>query len=212
MNIRQVYEKYNIPSNLQTHMLRVGKIANYICAHWTGKKIDRKLIRKMALVHDLGNIVKFDFEKNLGFFGYEISRIDYWKDMQKQMIEKYGADDHEATINMLKEAGLDVAVITAALSGNFSNSRTTATLDIWEPKILFYSDLRVMPDGVSTIDARFSDILKRMDKYRFRPDLGELFNACRDIEKQIQENVSIKLKDINNDTLLYDDAYLDIEI
>ena len=52
----------------------------------------------MALLHDLGNIVKFDLEKYPDFLGKEKPRLEYWKKVQKEVREKYGSDDHDVAI------------------------------------------------------------------------------------------------------------------
>ena len=59
-------------------MMRVCAIVNFLKNHWEGDiNIDWKLANKIALPHDLGNVVKFDLDKHPEFFGKEQSNIDY---------------------------------------------------------------------------------------------------------------------------------------
>ena len=108
MKLGEVYKKFGSPPNLQEHMLRVCGVTSYICEHWIGKEeFDWEKVRKISLLHDVGNIVKFDFDKYPQFLGDELKNIEYWRGTQKKIIEKYGNDDHDATKNMLLEIGVE---------------------------------------------------------------------------------------------------------
>ena len=71
MKVVEVYKKFGIPPNLQEHMLRVFEVTSYIEKHWKGETVDWDLAKKIALLHDLGNVVKFDFDKHPEFLGSE---------------------------------------------------------------------------------------------------------------------------------------------
>src|SRR3990172_10228755 len=103
MKISEVYKKFNIPPNLQEHMLKVCSIVSFIEKHWTREEVNWGLAKKVALLHDIGNIVKFDFEAHPEFLGEERSRLDYWRKVQRQVVKNYGKDDDEVTKKMLQE-------------------------------------------------------------------------------------------------------------
>ena len=63
MNIFNIYAKYKIPPQLQTHQLRVAAVAKTICEHLWPKLSDMRTIISTCLVHDMGNIIKFDLDK-----------------------------------------------------------------------------------------------------------------------------------------------------
>jgi len=44
---------------LDEHQLTVAAVADFICAHFNGN-INRNNIVKACLLHDMGNIIKFD--------------------------------------------------------------------------------------------------------------------------------------------------------
>lgn len=201
MTIKEIYEKFGIPPNLSQHMLTVTKVCLFLKGHWIGQELDWDKITKTALLHDLGNVVKFDLDKHPEFLGSEISRLDYWKQVQKQTIEKYGSNDHEATRIMLEEIGTDREIIETILNKSFGNSIKTADSDDWYAKILLYADTRVLPNGVAALEERFADVRERMPKYVERPDFEDLLNAGRDIEKQIQENMNVPVSKINKDSV-----------
>ena len=196
MTIQEIYEKFGIPPNLSEHMLTVTKVCLFLKDHWIGPELDWEKVTKTALLHDLGNIIRFDFDKHLEFWGDEAKRIDYWKSIQKQTIEKYGEEEHAATEKMLQEVGIDQETITTILNKTFGNSVKVSQSEDWYSKILLYADMRVMPFGVSTLEERMEDIRNRIPKYSTRVDFGDLVNACKEIEKQIQENINVPVSEI----------------
>lgn len=208
IKIWQIYEKFVIPPNLQQHMLKVAVVTEYLKIHWIGVKINWDDIIKMALLHDLGNIVKFDFDKYSFFIDNEYKNIEFWKNKQKESTKKYGSDDHKATKQMLEEIGFSNNLIEIILDKSFENSIKTANSDNWTTKILFYCDLRVLTDGVGTLDQRFEDIKKRLLKYSERLDFPDLINACKDIEKQIQKNINIKINQITEESISKNNLHL----
>jgi 5'-deoxynucleotidase YfbR-like HD superfamily hydrolase len=189
MKIAEIYEKFNIPRNLQEHMIRAAKMCQFICDHWRGKEIDKDIILKGALLHDLGNIVKFDLVKYPKLLGKEKSRVEFWKEVQKKTTEKYGSDDHEVTRKMLEEIGVDDKLKNTVLKKGFANSLETEKSDDWEVKMLFYCDLRAGPFGVMPLKERLSEALPRLEKYKHLGNLDDFVKACENIEKQIQDNL-----------------------
>jgi hypothetical protein len=203
MNIIDIYKKYRVPSNLSRHMLTVAKIVLFIKSHWKNEsiKINWDILLKSALLHDLGNIVKFDLEKHPEIFQAEGEDIGYWKEVQKEMIDKYGVDDHAATRRMLVELKADNRMIEIILSKTFGNSKEIAAENNWHTKILLYADLRVAPHGIMTLNDRLEELIKRSTRYSRRPDFPELIEAARNIEKQIQEKVNFPLSEISDDSV-----------
>lgn len=191
MKIDEVYQRFSVPQNLAEHMFRVFGVVCVISENWIGKPLNWNLLKKLALLHDLGNIVKFNLT------GDELSL----KETQKMMIDKYGADDHEATGNMVRELGFGDESIETIQSKSFGNSVAISESSNYLLKILYYADMRVLPNGVGTLEDRLSDVRNRMPKYTSRPDFEDLIGASKDIETQIQENVGILLSSINNETI-----------
>jgi hypothetical protein len=207
MLITDIYLKYNIPPNLQEHMKRVFGFVCFLEKHWVGKYIDWEMVKKLALVHDLGNIVKFDFDKFPDLLGDEKVNVKHWKEIQKQTIEKYGSDDHEATIKMLHDIGFTDKECLILSAKSFGNSINVAKLNNWPLKILYYADLRVLPSGVGTLEERIKDIKTRMPKYSTRPDFDELLKSCRNVESQIQKGLSVFVNKITNNSI---DPYINL--
>ncbi len=191
MRVLDIYKRFDVPPNLQKHMARVSRLAMFICNHWKGEKIDRNLVKKAGLLHDIGNIVKFDLETRANFLGEkEIKRVDYWKEVQRKIIEKYGSDDHEVTKRMLQEIGTDERLVELLGSKTYANAVSVANSDDWEAKILLYADLRIGPFGIMGLKERLDELHKRSEKYRERKDL---YIALLEIEEQIQKNLTTKI-------------------
>jgi hypothetical protein len=191
MKIGEIYQRFSVPQNLAEHMFRVFGVVCIISKNWISSPLDWNLLKKLALLHDLGNIVKFNLTDD------ELSL----KDTQKMMIEKYGADDHEATGKMVKELGFDDESVETIQSKSFGNSVAISESSNFLLKILYYADMRVLPNGVGTLEDRLFDIRNRMPKYTSRPDFENLIGASRDVEIQIQKCVNLPLSAINNEMI-----------
>ena len=212
MKIKEIYSKFGITPNLAEHMITVACVGLFIKDHWKGPEIDWKKVKKTALLHDLGNIVRFDFDKYPQFLGPEISRIDYWKEVQAETIAKYGNDDHDATEKMLQELNVSKDIANVILEKSFGNSVQVAKGDNWYAKILSYCDNRVMPKGVVTLEEMILDTKERAPKYANRPDFEELCDSSREVEKQIQENLNNPVDQINKNSVKVDNSLLETEI
>lgn len=202
MTIFDIYKNYKIPPNLQEHMLRVASIIEYLQKHWNSDiKVDWELALKVALLHDLGNIIKFDFDKHPEFLGDEQKNIDYWKTVQSEFISKYGNDDDKATKTIISELGIDNDVAEIIFKKRFSNSVEVEKSNNWILKLLYYADLRTLPFGIGTLEDRIEDVRSRMPKYTSRPDFEDLVNACFGIGKQIEVNLDISPNEVNDNNI-----------
>ena len=67
MTILEIYEKYKIMPQLRTHMLRVAAVGKIVCdavnekvKQNRGEFVNTKNVVTACLLHDMGNIIKFD--------------------------------------------------------------------------------------------------------------------------------------------------------
>jgi hypothetical protein len=202
MNIRQIYRKFNIPPNLQEHMLRVASVVEFLQKHWIGKdKVNWKLTKNVALLHDLGNLVKPDLIKHPEVLDKERINISHWLNVRQKLIENYGTDDHEVTLKMLSEIGSDKSIVDIISKKGFANSVLIKNSSNWPLKILHYADLRTLPSTIGGLEERIADIRARMPKYTERSDFEDLVAACQEIEKQIRENLDVPVSEINNTSI-----------
>ncbi len=196
MTIRELYEKYQIMPQLVTHMLRVGAVGKIIAENWVSE-CDVKFTTDLCLVHDMGNIVKFDLSENDNnkMFG-PIENIEKWREVQKSYWDKYGHDAHEATVGILNDAGLGrfVDCITeeeklyfAEASEPVLDETNVATI------IMLYSDCKVTPCGVVSYRERIDDLCKRYGDGRTRT----WYDWTYRFEKWMQSKTKIDLQSID---------------
>ncbi len=202
--ITDIYEEYKIMPNLQLHQLRVTAVAKQICES-LDIELDKKLIITAALVHDMGNIIKSD----LGYFSefIESGQLGYWEEVKEQYIKKYGKDEHEATVKILKELGLPESIVELASENRFSLLCAHALGKDLNLKIIHYSDMRVGPYGVLSYEERMNEAKKR---YKNRSggiegnERQKLVDCGKEIEKQIFAHSNIKPEDINDESVAND--------
>lgn len=197
MKVEDVYDKFEVPENLRVHMLRVTMVAMTIVNGWNGHDLDKEIVRKGALVHDLANIVKFKLEDGSPL-----------KEKQAEMINKYGSDDHLATEKMLRELGIDDQLIEIVQGKSFGNAIEVEKSGSWPLKILFYSDMRVTPSGVVDLETRLNDVVTRLERYRDDPKKGKLMESVREIESELQKMTNTNLSAINDNMTTEDQVQL----
>lgn len=198
MKIQKIYDKYKIMPQLQLHMLRVTGVATLIVENFR-QDIDKNVIITVCLLHDIGNIVKFNLKKfpeNLKPYGYE-----YWKNVQNEFIDKYGKSDYEATYGILKELNIPKKLFGHINTMEFRKAPENAKRkDSFEIKITQYSDMRVAPYGVANMEERLNEVQRRFMRNHGISDRE--FNKYRDgvqtIENQIFNNTNISPEDITD--------------
>ncbi|MBP9702829.1 hypothetical protein KBD69_04015 [Candidatus Woesebacteria bacterium] len=153
MQIRDLYDKYYLMPQLREHQLRVGGIVRLITD-------DHDSIIT-ALVHDMGNIVKFDLDHPLT----QVEDLEKWKIEQEHVRTTYGSDAHEATFAILKDAGLNKYNIHLRDEGRAYDNESL-DVDFFEsmskPALFtLYGDMRVSIEGVVTMQERIEDLERR---------------------------------------------------
>jgi len=163
MTIKQLYEKYDIMPQLATHMLRVGAVGKMVAENWIDG-CDVKFVTDLCLIHDIGNIVKFDLiNRNEEKFG-KIDNALYWQQIQQNYWDKYGHDAHDATVEILQDAELHkfTNLITEEEKLYFAEAKDESLKQASVAAIiLMYADCRVKPEGIVSYRARIDDLKAR---------------------------------------------------
>ncbi len=201
MKISEIYEKYTVQQNLQLHMLRVAAVGAFIADHFKDSaQINKHELVSALLLHDIGNVIKFNFDKP------EYSRIAaediaYWKKIQAEYIEKYG-DEDTATVEIAKEIGVDGQTLELLEKTSASKTVEAAASDDWNKKIACYADSRIGLHGILSVDERWDDINER---YKGRGHSLSDFdnnllcrNAGKEIEQQIQSKADVNIAGISD--------------
>ncbi len=203
--ISSVYRAYRVPPNLQMHLLRVAAVGATICDNWTGPPVDRHDIVVTLLLHDVGNIVKSDYERLPHLFPEEWRNLAYWKAVQVSVRERFGDNDLVAAVNIAIELGVPERIVNLLRGKQFvSNVQTLASED-WALKICAYSDQRVSPLGVRPLAERLWEAKARyvglqsasVNDSRF----DELVACALRIEDQLSVHTSIALRSICDETI-----------
>lgn len=185
MTILDIYSQYQIPPNLQRHQLEVAAVCQVILDGWQGEKIDRDLTIMAALLHDMGNIIKF----KRPFIGEVADRAEHWQKVQELFIAKYGKNVIVATLEIAQELELTDVVrvlqeVELLIAGKVSNS--------WEARLVKFADMHVKPEGIVSFDERLQDMI---DRYHSRGD--EVWaQAVKENHRLVNQQTSIDVSTI----------------
>lgn len=211
MTIEEIYSEFRIMPNLQTHQLRVAGVAQMICESMTGVKVDLSSVVSACLLHDMGNIIKFRLDRFPEFL--EPAGESYWAQVQKDYISKYGKDEHIATMEISKniltsqlknieneQFGKIISILGAI---GFSKTKLNYKSDNYNYKIAAYSDMRVCPIGVTSMENRLGEGRKRFNalKKHGPDDYNENVEYLKKIETQIFDKCRIRPEDITEDAV-----------
>lgn len=197
MKITEIYKKYKIPPQLQIHQLRVAAVAKHICDNLS-IPVDTNEVVSADLLHDMGNIIKFDLTLFPQFL--EPEGLEYWQTVKKTFMEEYGSDEHIATKKIAEEITDDIRVHDILRQIGASRLDFVNSSDEIEFKIANYADDRVSINGVITyvelIKERKMRNSKITDEY-----FKQLISKIGINEKNIQKVCKINLDEIDDKTI-----------
>jgi len=162
--IQEIHAKYPVPKNLKRHMTLVAGVSEQI-ANSFQIPIDAKTLVAAALIHDLGNIIKmklFDSELINLLDKEDQKNLKQFQEKQKEFIKLYGDNAEEANLLIAKEIEAPHNLIELISPGTITlhNGKAIISADIMR-QILLYSDLRVAPQGVVSLNERLNEYAKR---------------------------------------------------
>lgn len=161
---RQVYDFFELPGSLQQHMLQTAALGLMICQNWKSENLDQELILTTLLLHDLANLVKFELNSTLSQSLLTSKHsLAYWQQRQNRFKNKYGENAEKANIKIIRELRPQQLEQITRILKNHSLDRLPSLLQQknWEQKIVLYSDLRITPQGLSSIKERLLDLRQR---------------------------------------------------
>lgn len=206
MTATELYHRYRLMPNLQLHMYRVAGVAAEICNHVKSEfqaELHRDEVIAACLLHDMGNIIKFDLTKFPQFL--EPEGLEYWQQVQNEFFTEYGFDEHRATLVIAREIGVKPAVLDLIKAIGFVQVQGHPGEGALNHQICAYADVRVTPFGVVTLDERLQDLENRYGhKY---PEPGQLERrrafgvTMHQMEQDIFDHTTIQPSDVNSDTV-----------
>lgn len=201
MNILEVYKKYQLIPLQVEHHLRVASVADLICENFTDK-VDRENVVKASLLHDMGNIIKFDLDNPLFQDSLQPQGVEFWKKVQTEFRHKYGNDEHVAHLKIAGEIGVGERILDIINAMTFHGASDTANKADFGKKICQYADDRVGPWGVVSLEDRFKDLQKRYAHHgEDTPERHNFEKALREIEKQIFARCKLQPEDITDESI-----------
>ena len=201
MNIQQIYDNYHIMNNLQEHQYRVAAVGKYICDRYK-QKINAKLVITTCLLHDMGNILKFDFTRFPEFL--EPEGLEYWQNVKDEFRKKFGEHEHVATKIIATELGMSDEVIAILDNMGSSKSEDTYNNGSIERKICAYADMRVAPFGVDSFQNRMEDLRVRYANKNPTPPYEERYIFLSKIEELIFADCECRPEAITEETIQAD--------
>lgn len=189
--IGQIYEAYNIMPNLREHQLRVAGVAKVICEAME-TPLDTRSAVEACLLHDMGNILKFDLTRFPEFA--QEKGLAYWEGIKSDFQKRYGHEEHVATYAIANEIGVCDKTMACLKAVGFSQAVKQAANPTWEHKICCYADQRVGPYGIFSLEERIQEGLAR------KPQKSAIFDASvealRELERQIFAKARVKPEEV----------------
>ena len=190
-------------SNLVMHQIRVAAVAMQICES-LDIEIDKESIVKACLLHDMGNIIKFQLDIFPEWNKPE--GVEYWQMVKDEYISKYGTNEHSASVAIALELGVTSHICDLINCVDSSFADKIVKEDDFEKKICAYADNRVSPYGIVSVEEHS---LNAKERYKNHPQAfteeARLFfiENVHIVENQIFSHSNIKPEDINNDSIIF---------
>ncbi len=184
---------------LQDHQYRVAAVAKILCERCS-EKVPVPEIISACLLHDMGNLIKFDLDKIPE--GLDIGDTDYWRQVQVTMKARYGDDEHQATYAIVEETGVSPLTLEIVKYIGTRNAATMLEQKNVPVLIATYSDFRVTPTEVTSLQQRIEDLLKRYEgtiKYEgYKRDTMVYFAIEEFLQDALGiENIEIKPEEVS---------------
>jgi predicted CoA-binding protein len=192
MTIQQIYDTYKIPKELQTHMYRVALVWSTIAHHSWLTQDTQEAIKTACLLHDMGNIIKFTFDRPIAWLSvYE--NPQYRQQVQQDFVKRYGPDEHHATQAIAKEIWVNNTIQELIASIGYSQIAHHLGTNNFSAKICCYADMCVTPYGIKGMEARMQEaFLRYKGKYwKNETEFHASLSLVQELEKEVFVNCNI---------------------
>lgn len=200
--LKNLLYKYRVPKHILAHMQKVADVCVYIGTSINKKSthqpVNLTILRYSALLHDLVKICDFP-AIDLQYFQQTVTEeeIAVWNGI----IQAYHPLKHAlAAAQILKDLGEDelATIVRKHRFGSLLDDKP----EIWEEKILYYSDKRVKHDTIVSIQERLEDGRKRYFPDGNIPKEDQLIEQeLMKLETEICMKAGIKPDQINEQTI-----------
>lgn len=198
--IDSIYDSFNVIGNLRLHMRTVAAVGYLVMDCWkeTSVRLNRDDIAAALLLHDLGNIVKFNFNNRSLWKGLKDEEILQWQTVRDDVVARYGsADDHMVTNRMAGEINPGSRVLYLVSTMLMEKAEEIIDSSDFDLKVCAYADQRVAPWGIATLKERFSDLTVRYVTASPGYFEGRL-QLAEHLESEVLANTVLRPEDINS--------------
>lgn len=190
---------------LAEHQLKAAGVAKIIIDNLTLTPAlsqgERGEVVAACLLHDMGNIIKFDLNNTQRLINQNID-LEYWQKVKDEFLKKYGSDEHYATILIAEEIGANGRVIELIDAVGFLTAPQNARGEDLGKKICQYADDRVAPRGIVSLEERFMDLRNRYQHHKNNTQARDDFeDSLYEIEKQIFAHCKIRPEEITEEAI-----------
>lgn len=192
MQISEIYSKYKTLPNLQRHMLRVSAVAKIVLDNWTGVEVNNESILQTCLLHDIAKPITFDMNKQVQYVK-NTKELNEIENCNKFLINNYGTKEHPALLKIGIEIGLNHKTLKLLDNLEWYLINELLEKNEIESLIPIYCDMRISPNGIVTIEQRIQDLKNRTGK-----DIQQQYKDGKNLERFINQNISIDLNKISN--------------
>lgn len=187
--VQDLIEEFHVPPHVRRHSEVVAKIAVELGEKLIskGEKIDLKLLKNAALLHDVLRVVDFKI-----FHPSKFNPIPSNEDMKfwTHLREKYAGLGHEeATARILEKRGF---TLEAEVIRKHRFIQILEGFNNWEEKVLYYADKRTKHDKLVTLEERLSDGRERnvTESERYTETQKKLEAKVFELEKEIMDRIN----------------------
>jgi hypothetical protein len=186
MTISEIYALYQLPPNLRHHMLRVASVVWVITENWQGPTINAETLIQAALLHDVGNLVKYKLDDRP--VDESDKPVEYWHKVQQAYWDRYGRDDAVVNSIIAREINAPADVIDLIRHTGHLLVCDLVRHQKYAEMILNYADLRVAMNGIVSMQERLDRV---KDRYPgLFPEDSPFWPCSKDLEFLILENSS----------------------
>jgi hypothetical protein len=182
-------------------MYRVTAVSEVICN--AVQNVHKNDVMTACLLHDMGNILKFNMDLFPSFF--EPEGIAYWQGVKEDFRKKYGENEHIATLSIIKELGVSPRIYELVDAFSFSKAKENYESQDIDRMICTYADMRVAPHGVVSLEERLADGRKRFKLNNPRYDregvFVEMAGYLGKMEQRIFENSILEPSSITEERI-----------
>lgn len=186
MTIQAIYDHYKIMPQLQLHQLRVAGVAQTIGQALT-VQVNLPDMVQACLLHDMGNIIKFDLALYPKFL--EPEGLSYWQSVQIYFKQRYGENEFQATLKIAEEIGVTPRVKEIIGAISFTHAAQNFQSNDMEMKICDYADTRVSPNAVVSLEERFEDLEQRYGARYPTEEQQEARKQFRQVMTEIEQQI-----------------------